>query len=106
MLDFDWVKAENIRANKVGELLEKDTTVWFGEEKTKDPAGAGPERNYHALTRDLVSNEIFRRVEPQGRTMGEYMRDEWPDINAYIGVRDPSVMDRVQQMVPTPDTRT
>jgi hypothetical protein len=31
------------------------------------------------MSRDWISNEIFRRIEPQGRTMAEYMRQElWP----------------------------
>jgi hypothetical protein len=28
------------------------------------------------MTRDWITNEIFRRVEPNGRTMGEFMREE------------------------------
>ena len=28
------------------------------------------------MTKDFVSNEIFRRVEPEGRTMGEYFKQE------------------------------
>ena len=31
---------------------------------------------YHAVTKDWVTNEIFRRVEPKGRTMGEYFEQE------------------------------
>jgi hypothetical protein len=27
------------------------------------------------MTRDLISNEIFRRVSENGRTMGEYIRE-------------------------------
>ena len=28
------------------------------------------------MSRDWISNEIFRRVDPEGRTMGEYMAGE------------------------------
>lgn len=38
------------------------------------------------MTRDWITNEIFRRVEPQGRTMGEYFEEE---INADIHIRVP-----------------
>ena len=68
---------------------------WLDEDKIKDPANAS-ERQYHAVTRDWITNEIFRRVEPNspktptcmknyfipegfwgyGRTMGEYIRDD------------------------------
>jgi hypothetical protein len=33
-------------------------------------------RSYHVYSRDWVTNEIFRRVEPKGRTMGEYFEQE------------------------------
>ena len=34
------------------------------------------DRIYHAFSKDLFLNEIFRRVEPNGRTMGEYFEQE------------------------------
>ena len=36
----------------------------------------GLKRQYHSITRDWISNEIFRRIEPKKRTLGEYMRQE------------------------------
>ncbi|NQX90002.1 MAG: serine hydrolase, partial [Halioglobus sp.] len=33
-------------------------------------------REYHALTRGWIVNELFRRVDPAGRTVGEYLREE------------------------------
>ena len=50
----------------MGELIENEK-LWF-------PNDGKNLRCYHAVTRDLISNEIFRRVEPKGRTMGEYIR--------------------------------
>jgi len=44
------------------------------------------ERAYHGMTRALVLNEIFRRVEPSGRTMAEFLRDEFPDIDVRAGM--------------------
>lgn len=35
----------------------------------------GYERRYHPMSRDWIANEIFRRVEPNGRTMGEVLRE-------------------------------
>ena len=32
---------------------------------------------YHPITRDWISNEIFRRVDPKKRTMGQYLREEF-----------------------------
>ena len=31
-------------------------------------------REYHGIVRGFILNEIFRRVEPNGRTMGEFLR--------------------------------
>ena len=36
----------------------------------------GAKRTYHANSKDWITNEIFRRVEPDGRTMGEYWKEE------------------------------
>lgn len=57
---------ENLVLNSVGKVIETD--------KCKYPLGY--KRFYHAITRDWISNEIFRRVEPKGRTMGQYIREE------------------------------
>lgn len=62
----EYLTAENIRKNKVGEIIE--------EEKIEIPEGYT--RVYHAVNRDWISNEVFRRVEPKGRTFGEYLREE------------------------------
>jgi len=34
----------------------------------------GGKSYYHAVTRDWITNEIFRRVEKNGLTMGEYLQ--------------------------------
>ncbi len=31
---------------------------------------------YHAVTRGFIANEIFRRIEPDGKTMGEVLREK------------------------------
>ena len=63
---------QNIKKNSIRRIIEGETPGW---------TNAGP-RLYHAWTRDWISNEIFRRVEPQGRTMGEYSKQE---LNAKLG---------------------
>jgi hypothetical protein len=50
----EWLTSENIRKNKVGEIIEN--------EKIEIPEGYT--RVYHAVNRDWISNELFRRVEP------------------------------------------
>jgi len=56
------------------------------------------ERAYHAATKDWISNEIFRRVEPQGRTMAEFLRETWPGLGVYSGINDEDVLNRVQDL--------
>ena len=64
---------ENIKKNSIGSVIETDTCIW--------PEGF--KRQYHSVTRDWITNEIFRRVEPKGRTMGEYLREE---VNLKFGL--------------------
>lgn len=56
---------ENIKKNKIGALIESEHSVFWD----------GMKRQYHASTRDMITNEIFRRLDPKQRTMGEYLRD-------------------------------
>ena len=55
---------ENIKANKIGSMIEKESYHFQPGEK----------RDYHLLSRGLIANEIVRRVDPKGRTMGELLR--------------------------------
>jgi len=64
-LDLKWTLTENIKKNMVGKVIENETP-------RKMPHGAT--RSYHTFTKDWITNEIFRRVEPEGRTMGEYFQ--------------------------------
>jgi CubicO group peptidase (beta-lactamase class C family) len=61
----DDLKTENIKKNWAGKKIE--------EEEFHNPLGI--KRLYHGDTKDIISNEIFRRVEPQHRTMDEYLRE-------------------------------
>ena len=49
------------------------------------PSWLGSRRDYHAMTRGFVVNEIFRRADDQGRTIGEFIRD---DVATALGVGD------------------
>ena len=101
-LDLEWLKTENLKKNMVGEIIESDTPFWLTEEKRKDPFNVD-ERQYHAVTRDWITNEIFRRVEPNGRTMGEYLRDDQKTFgDIYIGLRDPKLFEQVEELVGVP----
>lgn len=79
-LAFKDLFAENIKQNAVGQLIESHPSSF--------DAGR---RQYHALTRGWIVNELFRRVDPAGRTIGEYLRQEVSGplgADVLIGVRD------------------
>jgi len=67
-LDPEDLFTENIKQNSVGKVIE-DHPARFRK-------GNGSKREYHAITRGWIVNEVFRRVDPGGRTVGEYLREE------------------------------
>lgn len=49
----------------------------------------GSKHGYHTLTLGWYQNELIRRVDPQGRTLGEFFQDEIADplgVEFYIGL--------------------
>ena len=63
---------ENIKKNKVGQVLEKEPLHMpgFGGDQNTPT-----NREYHTITRGIVLNEIVRRVDPKGRTIGEIVKE-------------------------------
>jgi CubicO group peptidase (beta-lactamase class C family) len=49
---------EATKMNRIGALIERSPAVF-------PPEDSGTRREYHALTRGFILNEIFRRVDPQ-----------------------------------------
>lgn len=65
-LNVEDTLTENIKKNGIGSVIEKLEPHW---------PESGP-REYHSLTRGWVANEVFRRLDPQGRTIGEYLAQD------------------------------
>lgn len=85
---------ENIKQNKVGEVIEAQTQTFR--------TGEGRKREYHAVTRGWIVNELFRRVEPAGRTIGEFLRQDISgplQADTIIGVRQEE-LPRVKKVAP------
>lgn len=81
-LDTQDLLTENIKKNKVGKVIEEHA-------QTYRPNG-GSRREYHAVTRGWIINEVFRRIEPAGRTIGEYLRENISiplGVDAVVGVK-------------------
>merc|ERR1711970_897413 len=70
--------ATNIRQNKLGKAIEDSAQEWPKEGR----------RQYHAISRGWIANEIFRRVHPEGSTIGEFLKSEISqplDANISVG---------------------
>ncbi len=90
----EYLLTENIKLNKVGALIEGHAQT-FRE-------GNRHAREYHAVTRGWIANELFRRVDPAGRTMGEFLREDISgplDADTFIGVKQEE-LSRVKEVAP------
>ncbi|MCB1646096.1 MAG: beta-lactamase family protein [Pseudomonadales bacterium] len=56
----------NLKENRVGQIIEQQVQRF----RPDSP------REYHAITRGWIVNELFRRVDPNGRTIGEFLQEE------------------------------
>jgi len=86
---------ENIKQNKIGAIIESHPQS-FREN--------GSDREYHAVTRGWIVNELFRRIDPKGRTIGEFISEDVNGLlgaNIFIGV-DEAHIPRVVPVTPLP----
>ena len=58
----------------VGQIIEDSTPSFPNAINPGD--GSKSRRGYHYVTRGFVLNEIMRRVDPKGRTIGQFIREE------------------------------
>ncbi|MEP5568738.1 MAG: serine hydrolase domain-containing protein [Halioglobus sp.] len=80
-IDMEDLFAEQIKQNAVGKIIEGHSLAYT--------SSTGGKREYHALTRGWIANELFRRVDPAGRTIGEFLHEEISgplDADVMIGV--------------------
>lgn len=71
---------ENIRNDHLGRIIEKESYKYSPGEKCE----------YHFISRGIIANEIVRRVDPKGRTIGEILRyhiSEPLEASAFIGLK-------------------
>jgi len=93
-LDAEDLLVENIKLNKVGKVIEGHALRFR--------KGNGSTREYHAITRGWIVNEVFRRVDPEGRTVGEFLSEEVSsplEADAIIGVKE-AELDRISKVSP------
>lgn len=61
------LKPASLKQNRVGEIIEQHDQKFRADDDR---------REYHAITRGWLLNEVFRRVDPQRRTIGEFLRED------------------------------
>jgi len=94
-LKLEDLLADNIKQNRVGSIIEQQLQR-FG-------LVDGNRREYHAITRGWILNEVFRRVDPAGRTIGEFLREDISrplQADAFIGLKQEELarVSRVQTL--------
>jgi len=72
---------ENIKAGCVSNWLEMEPAHWDSNPDVS-------RRAYHAITRGWILNEIVRRVDPWGRTIGEILYQEVMQEGMFCGLPD------------------
>ncbi|NNC54809.1 MAG: beta-lactamase family protein [Pseudomonadales bacterium] len=85
-IDIEDLFTENIKKNAIGKIIEQHRQSY--DEST------GSKREYHALTRGWIVNEVFRRADPSGRTIGEFLREEISkplQADVVVGVQEQDV---------------
>eukprot|EP00095_Tigriopus_kingsejongensis_P008027 maker-scaffold630_size122347-snap-gene-0.10 protein:Tk08027 transcript:maker-scaffold630_size122347-snap-gene-0.10-mRNA-1 annotation:"esterase" len=90
-VDEEGLQREGLKANRMGELIEAEPLKPIPSKTLDTP------RSYHAVTRGWILNEIFRRVHPDHKTIGEFVQEEIHEkygIDCHIGNPDTSVQDR------------
>ena len=77
---------DRIKENAIGQQLESHNLHYSFPERGR--------REYHAITRGWIVNEIFRRVDPKGRTIGEFLREDITGpigADVYLGLNDEEI---------------
>jgi CubicO group peptidase (beta-lactamase class C family) len=85
---------EAIKLNKVGRVIEGHAQ--------KYRKGEGNRREYHAVTRGWIVNELFRRVDPARRTIGEFLREDISgplEVDVVVGVKE-AELHRIKKVAP------
>jgi CubicO group peptidase (beta-lactamase class C family) len=82
---YDTLK-DNLKDNAIGEMIEKCKPFYLKTNFNDD--GTFSFRSYHALSRGWVLNEIIRRVDPEGRTIGEVLQQDVNIQGLHCGLND------------------
>jgi CubicO group peptidase (beta-lactamase class C family) len=81
-IDTQDLLTSSIKQNKIGTIIEG--------QRQKYRKGTDKKREYHAVTRGWIVNEVFRRIDPESRTIGEYVQglNHSLGVDVFVGVKD------------------
>ena len=82
-IDVQTLHPRNLQTNGLGAIIERQTARFR--------TGDNEQREYHAITRGWIAGELLRRIDPAGRTMGEFLREELSEplgVDVYIGLKE------------------
>lgn len=85
---------------RIGDLHDLDSlaTLLAAQRPAWEP---GTRRGYHAITLGLYQNELARRVDPSGRSIGRILAEDFAeplDLSIYIGLPESVDIARVAQL--------
>ncbi len=115
-LDPKDLHRDRLKDNKIGAILAAHPTQYRSDEPSAS-------REYHALSRGWIANEIFRRADVHGRTIGEFFETEirgpynadlhigvatrtWLGLPDYSPSRSESIYCTVPGLLPNLERRT
>jgi CubicO group peptidase (beta-lactamase class C family) len=93
-IEVEDLLVHNIKQNRIGRIIE-GLAQKFGKNRSS-------KREYHAVTRGWIVNEIYRRVDPAGRTIGEFLREDISGplaADVILGLREEE-LERVSKIKP------
>ena len=77
---------DNIKDNAIGQMIEKCEPYFPTNNFNSD--GTVSQRSYHSVSRGWILNELVRRVCPEGRTIGEILRQDVNIEGVHCGLND------------------
>ena len=76
----------NIKDNAIGKMIEKQKPYY--PQNIVSDNGTTTKREYHAVSRGWILNEIVRRVDPRKRTIGEILQEDVDIEGIHCGLSD------------------
>lgn len=98
-ITIDVTHTDRIKENALGSVIERSASTYTPNTLNKD--GTASKRAYHGLTRGFILNEVVRRVEPSGRTIGQIIREDVGIQGIRCGLTEEELKQVAPQRIPS-----